>query len=257
MTFFCGISRNRRVPVNGKYFHVAVRTHGISLENITFAIRLQIGYNFSIPCKESESLTVLEEIMKNVKFLGLLAALILLTVPVSAANRVACPAPPTAVRWTTVRRCPRYGFRLPDAFGVPDSATPAANPDASGAMSAYESEVVRLVNEIRARYGLSALSADNELARVARLKSQDMRDKGYFSHESPTYGTPFQMLKSFGISYRAAGENIAYGYATPQSVVDAWMNSDGHRANILNASYTRLGVGYVANGHYWTQLFAG
>ncbi|MBR0281178.1 MAG: hypothetical protein IJQ81_06260 [Oscillibacter sp.] len=124
-------------------------------------------------------------------------------------------------------------------------------------MSAYELEVVRLVNVERAKYGLSALSADGELSRIARYKSQDMRDKGYFSHESPTYGSPFQMLKSFGVSYRSAGENIAYGYATPEKVVNAWMNSEGHRANILNASYTRLGVGYVASGDYWTQLFVG
>ena len=65
------------------------------------------------------------------------------------------------------------------------------------------------------------------------------------------------MMKSFGITYRTAGENIAYGYATPEAVVTAWMNSDGHRANILNGSYTRLGVGYVADGHYWTQMFIG
>ena len=146
----------------------------------------------------------------------------------------------------------------PDAPAVP--ATPAAPetpaPTTAG-MSAYETEVVRLVNVERAKYGLSALSADAELSRGARAKSQDMRDKGYFSHESPTYGSPFQMMKAFGISYRTAGENIAYGYATPEKVVNAWMNSEGHRANILNASYTRLGVGYVADGHYWTQWFVG
>lgn len=84
-----------------------------------------------------------------------------------------------------------------------------------------------------------------------------MRDNRYFSHDSPTYGTPFQMMKSFGISYRSAGENIAYGYSTPQSVVDGWMNSAGHRANILNSSYSRIGVGYVASGNYWTQWFIG
>ena len=143
-----------------------------------------------------------------------------------------------------------------------DTPAPVVTPSApdtaqSSGMSAYELEVVRLVNVERAKYGLSALSADGELSRIARYKSQDMRDKGYFSHESPTYGSPFQMLKSFGVSYRSAGENIAYGYATPEKVVNAWMNSEGHRANILNASYTRLGVGYVASGDYWTQLFVG
>ena len=84
-----------------------------------------------------------------------------------------------------------------------------------------------------------------------------MRDKGYFSHTSPTYGSPFDMMKSFGITYRAAGENIAYGYRTPQAVVNGWMNSSGHRANILNARFTQIGVGYVAAGNYWTQMFIG
>ena len=68
-----------------------------------------------------------------------------------------------------------------------------------------------------------------------------MRDNRYFSHDSPTYGTPFQMMKSLGVTYRTAGENIAYGYASPQAVMDGWMNSEGHRANILNPSYTRIG----------------
>ncbi len=121
----------------------------------------------------------------------------------------------------------------------------------------FESEVIRLVNEIRLKNGLKELKVNWELSRVARYKSQDMHDKKYFSHTSPTYGSPFDMMKSFGISYRAAGENIAMGQRTPQQVVDAWMNSSGHRANILNASYTQIGVGFVADGYYWTQMFIG
>ncbi len=124
-------------------------------------------------------------------------------------------------------------------------------------VSSFESEVVRLVNEIRTQRGLKALTHDWELSRVARYKSQDMADKGYFSHTSPTYGSPFDMMKKFGISYTAAGENIAKGQRTPQAVVDAWMNSSGHRANILNSSYTRIGVGYVKSQNIWTQMFAG
>ncbi len=122
---------------------------------------------------------------------------------------------------------------------------------------AYENEVIRLVNEIRVQNGLKELKADWELSRVARYKSQDMKDNNYFSHTSPVYGSPFQMIKNFGISYRSAGENIARGQSTPQAVVNAWMNSSGHRANILNASYTKIGVGYVENGRYWTQMFIG
>ena len=84
-----------------------------------------------------------------------------------------------------------------------------------------------------------------------------MLDNRYFSHTSPTYGSPFQMIKAFGLSYRTAGETIAKGYASPQAVVNGWMNSSGHRANILNVSYTQIGIGYVAQGNYWTQMFGG
>ena len=130
-------------------------------------------------------------------------------------------------------------------------------PELDSSVRAYEQEVIRLVNVERAKYGLSPLTEDWELSRVARYKSQDMHDRRYFDHNSPTYGTPFQMMKAFGLSYRSAGENIAMGYRTPQSVVTGWMNSSGHRANILNSSYTKIGVGYVADGNYWTQQFIG
>ena len=130
-------------------------------------------------------------------------------------------------------------------------------PQEDSSVLAFESEVVRLVNEHRVQHGLKPLTANWELSRIARYKSQDMVDHRYFSHTSPTYGTPFQMIKAFGLSFRTAGENIAYGQRTPQAVVSAWMNSSGHRANILNASYTQIGVGYVADGHYWTQMFIG
>jgi len=128
-------------------------------------------------------------------------------------------------------------------------------PTTDTSVTAYEQEVIRLVNEIRADHGLRPLTYDWQLARVARYKSQDMKDNRYFSHNSPVYGTPFQMMKSFGISYRSAGENIARGYVTPQAVVSGWMNSSGHRANILNANFTHIGVGYVSGGNYWTQMF--
>jgi uncharacterized YkwD family protein/spore coat assembly protein SafA len=126
------------------------------------------------------------------------------------------------------------------------------------ATKSIESQVVQLTNQERAKYGLRALTQDWELSRVARYKSMDMRDKNYFSHTSPTYGSPFTMMKNFGISYRSAAENIAAGQTTAQEVVKAWMNSPGHRANILNGGYTYIGVGYAKGGshrHYWTQMF--
>ncbi len=114
-----------------------------------------------------------------------------------------------------------------------------------------------MVNEYRAEYGLNALTMDSGLSDLARLKSRDMRDNAYFSHTSPVYGSPFDMMETFGISYRYAGENIAKGYATPKAVVDAWMDSEGHRNNILNEHYTQIGVGYVLDGNHWTQEFIG
>lgn len=144
----------------------------------------------------------------------------------------------------------------PEQPSEPDTPEAPSQPD-SGSVLAEERAVVSLVNEIRAQYGLSALTLDESLCRYARVKSQDMQQNGYFSHESPTYGSPFDMMRSFGISYSYAGENIAMGYSSAQSVVEAWMNSAGHRANILSANFTSIGVGYVANGGYWTQWFLG
>lgn len=124
-------------------------------------------------------------------------------------------------------------------------------------VSAFEKEVVELTNKERAKNGLKELTLDNELSKVAKVKSQDMSTNNYFDHTSPTYGSPFDMMKQFGISYKAAGENIAKGQKTPEEVVNAWMNSEGHRANILSDKFTHIGVGYVENGNYWTQQFIG
>ena len=121
-----------------------------------------------------------------------------------------------------------------------------------------EEEVLTLVNQKRSKIGLKPLQMDWELARVARMKSQDMAQKNYFSHTSPTYGSPFDMMKHFGINFRTAGENIASGQQTPKEVMESWMNSQGHRENILKPDYTHLGVGYYRGGsygHMWTQMF--
>lgn len=127
----------------------------------------------------------------------------------------------------------------------------------TGELSQFEQEVVDLTNKERAKQGLPALKIDAELSKVAREKSRDMAANGYFSHNSPTYGSPFDMMKQFGIRYSTAGENIAKGQRSPQEVVNAWMNSEGHRANIMNAKYTHIGVGYVEQGNHWTQQFIG
>lgn len=122
-------------------------------------------------------------------------------------------------------------------------------------LKAVEREVIRLVNIERKNHGLPTLKEHWELSRVARHKSNDMSSKGYFSHTSPTYGSPFDMIRAYGISYRSAAENIAKGQRTAQQVVNSWMNSSGHRQNILNSNYTHIGVGLNTNGYYWTQMF--
>ena len=125
---------------------------------------------------------------------------------------------------------------------------------------AIEKQVVTLVNQERAKVGLAPLKDNWELSRVARYKSEDMANKNYFSHTSPTYGSPFDMIKNFGIKYMAAGENIAMGQQTAASVMSSWMNSPGHKANILSKNFTEIGVGLAKNKNgtiYWTQQFIG
>lgn len=121
--------------------------------------------------------------------------------------------------------------------------------------SSFEEEVVRLVNAERSKQGLPPLLHRLDIKNVAEKKAMDMINSGYFSHTSPNYGSPFQMLKSHGISYRSAGENIAKGQRAPQEVMNSWMNSSGHRANILSRNFNAIGVGYY-NGA-WVQLFVG
>ena len=127
------------------------------------------------------------------------------------------------------------------------------------AMTTDEKEVFDLINNQRTQNGLSALKLDTETLRVARVKAQDMVDNNYFSHNSPTYGLPYQMLNSFKISYKTAGENIA-GNSSNSAAVTAWMNSSGHKANILNSSFNYTGIGVVKGSKYgkiYVQLFLG
>lgn len=122
-------------------------------------------------------------------------------------------------------------------------------------VSSVIQQVVDLTNAERAKEGLAPLKIDSALTKSAQLKSQDMKDNNYFSHTSPTYGSPFDQMKTLGISYKSAAENIAMGQRSPQEVVQGWMNSAGHRANIMNGSYTHIGVGLSDSGYYWTQQF--
>lgn len=126
-------------------------------------------------------------------------------------------------------------------------------------MTSDEKEVFNLINKQRTANGLSALKVDNEVQRVAKIKAQDMVNNSYFSHTSPTYGSPFEMLQSFKVSYKTAGENIA-GNSSNTGAVNAWMNSSGHKANILNSSFNYTGIGVVSSPKYgkvYVQMFIG
>lgn len=120
-----------------------------------------------------------------------------------------------------------------------------------------QEQVVQLTNEAREEQGLQPLKLSKEVSEVAQDKSEDMAENEYFSHTSPTYGTPFDMLKEYNVDYRTAAENIAKGQKTPESVVDGWLNSSGHRKNIMNENMTEIGIGYSESGNYWTQMFIG
>ncbi len=139
----------------------------------------------------------------------------------------------------------------------PVQETPVPQATNLNKLSAQEQEMVNLVNGERTKNGLPALKVDLEVARVAEVKSQDMADNNYFSHNSPTYGSPFDMMKSFGVNYLHAGENLA-GNSTVQRAHEALMNSSGHRQNILNPDFTYIGIGIRPSdkyGYLFTQMF--
>lgn len=121
--------------------------------------------------------------------------------------------------------------------------------------SQFAQQVLDLVNQERSKAGLSSLSMSEELSNMAMVKAQDMYNNNYFDHNSPTHGSPFDMMKEFGITYNTAGENIAKGQTSPSQVMKDWMNSPGHKANILNNGYTQIGISYYNNA--WVQEFTG
>ena len=150
---------------------------------------------------------------------------------------------------------PPKAVEKPAATAEEPAAAPVEN---NSSNLTYEEKVVELVNVERQKACLSALTMDSAISNVARAKSKDMAVNNYFAHQSPTYGSAGDMLRQFGIRWSAWGENIAYGQRTPEIVVNAWMNSPGHRANILSNNFSKIGVGYETNANgtpYWTQIF--
>lgn len=141
----------------------------------------------------------------------------------------------------------------PGKSGTGSSSSNSGSTSTTPAVGSFEQQVFTLVNQERAKSGLAPLRLDAKLSGMAKDKAIDMYKNNYFDHNSPTYGSPFDMMKSYGISYSYAGENIAKGQKTPQDVMKAWMNSTGHRANILNTNFNTIGVAYY-NGE-WVQEF--
>lgn len=161
----------------------------------------------------------------------------------SACSPTAAPQPTPTVQPT----------QRPSATQAPSSGDDYT----TQSISAQEQKMLNLLNQDRKSNGLAALTIDPELCRIARIKSADMRDNGYFAHESPTYGRVGQMLQRFGYAYSAAGENIAH-HADVDKAQAAFMSSSGHRANILSTAWTKVGIGIVTDRSgfiYATQIF--
>ena len=147
----------------------------------------------------------------------------------------------------------------PGASSGSSGASSGSGNTTNSTMTSDEKEVFDLINKQRTANGLSALKVDSQVQRVAKIKAQDMVTNSYFSHNSPTYGTPFEMLQNFKIMYKTAGENIA-GNSSNNGAVNAWMNSSGHKANILNSSFNYTGIGIVSSPKYgkvYVQMFIG
>jgi uncharacterized YkwD family protein len=147
---------------------------------------------------------------------------------------------------------PGLVLTIPGQSTVYSPPVPPAKASTS-TVSSYANQVISLVNQERVKDGLKPLAGSSYLSTMALDKAKDMYHNNYFSHTSPTYGSPFNMMKLYGIKYSYAGENIAKGQKTPQEVMKAWMNSQGHRQNILSPNFTKIGVAYY-NGE-WVQEF--
>ncbi|WP_219825727.1 CAP domain-containing protein [Nonomuraea typhae] len=166
--------------------------------------------------------------------------------------RLSCSTKPTPTPTPTTPTPTPTGS--PTATPTP---TPTATQPGGGVGSAVEEEVVRLTNAERTAGGCKPLTHDPKLNAAARGHSNDMAAKNYFSHTSQDGRSPGDRIKAAGFSPISTwGENIAKGQPTAASVVKGWMNSPGHKANIMNCNFTLIGVGHDAKGPIWTQVFA-
>ncbi|MCI0382882.1 CAP domain-containing protein [Streptomyces sp. CNQ085] len=145
----------------------------------------------------------------------------------------------------------------PSASPAPDTSAPAAPsaPTTPTPADDAAARVVELVNSERAKAGCAPLKVNEKLTEAARAHSKDMAGHRNMSHTGSDGSGPGDRIERAGYQWRAYGENVAHGYQTPESVMDGWMSSPGHRRNILNCSFEEIGVGLAQPGHYWTQAF--
>lgn len=143
--------------------------------------------------------------------------------------------------------------------GVEFAPSQPQTPEAPDTLAAYQGEILRLVNAERTKAGVAPLTLNATLCAAAQLRARELPTQ--FAHTRPDGTQCFTVLDQVGQRYRTAGENIAAGQTSPAQVMSDWMNSPGHRRNILDASFTQLGVGYLQTdsgyGEYWVQLFIG
>ncbi|TCK93120.1 putative YkwD family protein [Natranaerovirga hydrolytica] len=203
------------------------------------------AYQLNVRTGPSTSFPVINTLNQNevVEVVGTLGSWFVVHLP---DNSVGC----VSSTWTRV-----YSYH-----NQPEAPDPTPEPeieDDTAELTTMEREFVDLVNAERRKNGLSEYAINMDVVNVSRVKAQDMVDNNYFSHDSPVYGSPFEMLNNFGVSYRTAGENIA-GNNSVQRAHNALMNSSGHRANILSTNYDSIGVGIVPHpryGYVFVQLF--
>lgn len=177
------------------------------------------------------------------------------TKPVEEPSETVAPTEPLQKPTEPVAVATEPAEKPTEPVVTPTDPTAPAQTESSEFNTEFEAEVLRLVNIERGKYGLSPLAMDSKLTKVAHIRAKEIVTS--FSHTRPNGSTCFTTAKEIGVSYRSAGENIAYGYPSPQSVVNGWMNSEGHRKNILSQSFGKIGIGCYKNGRtlYWTQFF--
>jgi uncharacterized protein YkwD len=173
------------------------------------------------------------------------------TSPSPSPSKVVKPTPAASRTTAASRRSVQRSTAPSNTGGT------SASGGASGSVSAQAREVVDLVNAERAKAGCKALSINDKLMTAAQRHSQDQADHQNMSHTGSDGSNAGVRLDRVGYTWRTYGENVAWNQKTPAAVMDAWMNSSGHRANILNCAFTEIGVGIASsNGPYWTQVFA-